>query len=196
MSGYFVGSYSGDRGGEAIILIDPVEGQVTGWFLGMMLHEVSAEGVSADDARAFAVAARSGGGDGFQGNFDTYDEIVGTWTFGESTGEFAASRALPDPGARYRFTGTFFRGSSIGFPDGVLVLNIDDQGNLVGESFDVTLSSIFNARGTYDDGEFAYAWGDGLPQTGSADPSLAVEGTGTTSNGNPRPWFAQGCRLN
>jgi len=196
MSGYFVGRYAGGRTGAVVLVVDPADGMVTGWFKGTMIREESLAGVSVDSLRQFVVDARSGDGDGFAGSFDTFSEISGTWTFGDESGSFDASRVLADANAEFRFTGHFYRGGVDGFPNGPLVLNVDDQGDLVGESYDLASGNVFTATGTYIDQQFNYAWGDGIPQTGTADMNLNAQGTGMTSTGAPRPWFAHGCRLN
>ena len=197
LSGFFRGSLTGGRTGTLVMIVNPASGQVVGLsHRSATSNYESDEGVSVDSVRTFAALSTSGNGDTIEGRYDSYDEISGVYTIGGSTGEFTASRRLPDATATYRFTGYYYRVSVGTRLTGPLVLNVDAQGSLRAEGYDLPLGNTFGANGTYIDGEFEYDYGDGQRQFGTTDSALYVEGNGSTVNGAPRPWFAQGCRLN
>jgi hypothetical protein len=201
MSGYFRGSYTGDRSGTVVLLINPLTGMVIGTYPGSPANFESTDAVSVDEMRTFVVTATDGSGDNFEGRFDSYDEISGVWTLGSDSGQFTAQRRMADSAAVYRFTGQWYRDSVQPRLNGPLVLNVDAQGNVTGESRDLTSGNDYEATGTFDGQTFDYNWStpggtDAGNRAGTVDADLYVEGTGSNNAGASRPWVAQGCRLN
>jgi hypothetical protein len=196
MSGFFRGTFTGPRAGILVMLMNSATGRVVAYHIGAISDYESIESVAIDGARTFIASSTSGNGDNFEGRFDSYDEISGVYSIGGDTGEFTVSRRLPDATARFRFAGRYYRGAVGQRLTGPLVINVDDQGNLLVEGYDLSLDNTFSATGTFIDNEFNYDYGDGQRQFGTTDSQLYVAGSGSTVNGSPRPWFAQGCRLN
>jgi hypothetical protein len=178
------------------LLVNPLHGMVTATYPGAATNLESTAGVTVDAMRSFVITALDDSGDNFEGRFDTYDEVSGVWTIGSDTGQFTASRKLPDPTAVYRFTGQTFRnvvGTRLVLP---MVLNVDAQGNLTGASTDVISGNTYSASGTFDGQDFDYSWLGVGSRTGTVDAKLFVQGSGSNGAGDSRPWIAQGCRLN
>lgn len=201
MSGYFVGSYSGDRAGTIVVIVNPATGRVFARIPGSPVDYETDDPISVDDTRTFVADANDGSSDNFEGRFDSYDQISGVWTLGSDTGSFMASRVLSDPSATYRFTGEWHRDVIRPRMEGPLVLNVDAQGNLDGESTEIATGAVYTAMGSFDGSDFDYDWTtasgtDAGNRTGTVDGNLYVEGTGSNNAGATRPWIAQGCRLN
>ena len=196
LSGFFFGRMTGGRNDGLILIMNSFTGQVTAHFDNAGTNFESVDQVSVDSVRSFVAPAVSGSGDSFEGQFDTYDDVSGTWSFSGLSGEFNVSRRLPDSTATFRFTGRFYRQRVGTLLTGPLIINVDSQGSLLLDSHDLEFGRDFQASGTYLNDEFNYDYGDGQAQTGTTDASLYVEGRGAQGNGVPRPWFAQGCRLN
>jgi hypothetical protein len=196
MSGFFQGTLSGERDLDFVLIMNPANGLVSAYYPSASADFESTVAVSVDNVRTFSAPATDGSGDNLEGRFDSYDELSGVWTIGMQSGQFTASRRLPDPSASFRFSGRFYRKTVGTQLTGPLVINVDEQGNVSVDSRDMNFSRDFTAQGTYIDNEFSYDYGDGHKHTGTTDPALHVAGRGTQADGSPRPWFAQGCRLN
>jgi len=201
MSGYFEGSFTGDRMGTVYALINPATGQVLMTFPGSPVEFETSQAVSVDDIRTFVAEASDGSGDNFEGRLDDFDTISGVWAIGTDSGQFAVTRALADASATYRFTGEWYRDTVRPRIDGPLVLNIDAQGNLTGASAEVATGAEYAATGTFDGQDFDYDWttssgNSAGNRTGTVDANLFVQGSGNNNSGASRPWIAQGCRLN
>lgn len=201
MSGYFLGAFAEAESSTIKLLIDPATGLVIVTYPGAPAEFISAEAVSVDGMRGFVASAMDGSGDNFEGRLDDFDTISGVWTFGNDSGEFTAIRRLADPSAIYRFTGRWWRDTVRPRMDGPLVLNVDAQGNLTGESTENATGNEYTATGTFDGQDFDYDWstsgGTGAGnRTGTVNADLFVEGNGTNNSGASRPWVAQGCKLN
>lgn len=196
MSGFFRGRFTGARTDIIVLVMNPATGVIAAFHSGAPSNYESTEAVSVDQARTFTAPSLSGDGNQLEGQFDSYDRISGVYSINGSSGNFTAERRLPDPTATYRFSGRYYRNDTGTTLSGPLVLNVDAQGTVRVEGYDVALDNTFSANGTYLNNEFEYDYGDGQRQYGTADANLAVVGNGSTVNGNPRPWFAQGCRLN
>lgn len=196
LSGFFFGRMTGARNDGLVLIMNSFTGQVTAHFDNAGTNFESVDPVSLDGARSFVAPAANGSGESFEGQFDTYDEVSGTWSFAGGTGQFNVTRRSPDTTAAFRFTGRFYRQRVGTLLTGPLVINVDSQGGLLVDSHDLEFGRDFSAIGTYLNGEFSYDYGDGEEHTGTTDATLYVEGRGNQGNGVPRPWFAQGCRLN
>jgi hypothetical protein len=201
MSGYFLGAFAEAENPTIKLLIDAATGLVIVTYPGAPAEFESAEAVSVDGIRGFVASATDGSGDNFEGQLDDFDTISGVWTLGNDSGEFTASRRLADPSAIYRFTGRWWRDIVRPRMDGPLILNVDAQGNLVGESTENETGAEYTATGTFDGQNFDYDWStasgnDAGSRAGTVDANLFVEGNGVNNSGASRPWIAQGCKLN
>jgi hypothetical protein len=192
VSGFYIGTYG--EGRTVIFLVDPATGIVTASYNGAAENFLSADPVTADGQRGFL--ATTSNGDNFEGRFDTYDQISGVWTIGSETGDFTAERHLPDDGAAYRFVGQWFRDFVSPRLNGVLIFNVDAAGDIELEAYEMNTGNFYPGSGTMSADAVELDYDNGAAAEGPIDANLFIDGTGRNPNGAPRPWFAQGCRLN
>ena len=196
MTGFFFGRMTGDQSNDFALIVSPATGRVTAFYSNASANFQSTDPIAVNQTRTFLAPATNEPADSIEGRFDSYDEISGVWTVGATSGEFTASRRIPNNSVAYRFTGRFHRGIVGPLLDGPLIINVDNQGNVLVDSHDFNFGRDFTATGTFLNNEFSYDYGDGQEHTGTADANLVVVGSGIQGNGRPRPWLAVGCRLN
>ena len=195
-AGAFKGKFTGEDNGNFGALVDASTGYVQGVSYSIPLSQSISLGgtraVSYDQNLTFVSGSTSSQAT-FNGQFDSPDDVSGSWQNPFFRGSFSGSRIGGDKNAVYRLTGNY-TGSTDG---GLFSFDVDGSKNITGVAYSIITDELFDLSGTLSGSSLTATASNGTSITGTLENDQITAGTwNNADDGSSGEFSGNGCELN
>lgn len=196
-SGAYKGQFSGGDRGYYGALVDASTGSVEGFAYSTQFNQpIALSGtrtVSYDQDLTFISGSTSTQAT-FNGQFDSLDDMSGSWQNPFYSGDFSGSRIGGDKNALYRLTGSYTGTSDWG----LFSFDVDGSNSITGVAYSVFTDELFDLDGTLSGGNLTATASNGTTITGTlgSDNKITAGTWNNAGNGTSGEFSGSGCELN
>ena len=193
-AGAYKGSYQGDDNGSFGLLVNALNGDVTGVAYSNNYdddYELDATNPIEYSQKSHFVST-SASGAAFSGFFPNANSVSGTWVGGSEGGSFSGQRIGGLSNADYRFTGSF-----TGDDKGLFSFDVSESGTVKGVGYSILEDELLTLTGSVSGTALSVTFPGGGSVSGTLDRnSGALSGTWSDGDVFNGTFSGSGCRLN